>query len=380
MISKPSTIKENTDSILNIELPKESVSINPLPLSRNFGLDLARTIAISLVVVSHFGHNALDALGFWGVELFFALSGFLIGQILWRNFSRTDVWAKSHIVNFWQRRWWRTLPNYYLFFFILLISAYINKEEIPSIIGLSKFMWFGQFLLNHNWGFYSVSWSLCIEEWFYFLFPIFLFIFGILIRNRKISFVFSLVCIITGSIIVRSFLANQDSPHYLRGITLARLDAIAYGVVIAFLISTSGITRKYKYLALAIGILFQICAIASVYYLGLAHTVVSQFFLIIVPLGFALMIPSISLIAPPRNNYSIITNTIEKISLWSYSIYLSHGPLMWLVYFLLKNYRDTFYGNLLSKFIVLVVTLIASALLYKFFEVPFTKKRPKELK
>ncbi|RYE13802.1 MAG: hypothetical protein EOP34_08005 [Rickettsiales bacterium] len=100
------------------EIPKASLANTST--HRSFGLDLARAIAIGLVLMSHFGHNALDALGFWGVELFFALSGFLIGQILWRNFSQTDNWSGKQILNFWQRRWWRTLPNYYLFPFSII--------------------------------------------------------------------------------------------------------------------------------------------------------------------------------------------------------------------------------------------------------------------
>lgn len=377
MRSKSLTIEEKLNSKPDTSASKINISSDSL--RRSFGLDLARTVAISLVLASHFGHNILDSLGFWGVELFFALSGFLIGQILWRNFSRTSVWTKSHIVNFWQRRWWRTLPNYYLFLAILLIAGFLNHEEIPSLISLSKFLWFGQFLFNHNWGFYSVSWSLCIEEWFYLLFPLLLLLFSTVIHDRKKSFIFSLLFIFLGSIIIRNVLITNNPLYYLRGITLARLDAIAYGVLVAFITLTFEIKLSHRYMSFIIGVALQIFAISDVYHFGLAHTVVSQLFLIIVPMGFALMIPYLSILPTPNQKYFIVTTSIEKISLWSYSIYLSHGPLMWLVYFLLREYRTNFYGNFLSKVIGLALTLIASAILYKFFEVPFTKKRPKEL-
>jgi peptidoglycan/LPS O-acetylase OafA/YrhL len=377
MYHKQISTKEETISN-NFDIPKASVPSNTP--HRSFGLDLARTIAISLVLMSHFGHKALDALGFWGVELFFALSGFLIGQILWRNFSRTNDWTRAHIVNFWQRRWWRTLPNYYLFLSILLISGFINNEEVPSLGNLSKFFWFGQFLFNHNWGFYSVSWSLCIEEWFYLLFPLLLLITSTIIGNRKISFILSLIIIILGSIVIRNILINQNPIYYLRGITLARLDAIAYGVVVAFVTLSYEIKSNQRYFSLLIGISLQIFSISDAYIFGLAHTVASQLFLILVPLSFALMIPYLSILPTPNVKYHIATDSIEKVSLWSYSIYLSHGPLMWLVYFLFKEYRDNFYGNFLSKVIGLALTMVASAALYNFFEVPFTKMRPKELK
>jgi len=376
MYPKQISIEEET-ALINEKIP--TVSVAGDTHHRSFGLDLARTIAISLVLMSHFGHNALDALGFWGVELFFALSGFLIGQILWRNFSRTNSWGANQIINFWQRRWWRTLPNYYLFFGVLLVLAFINNESIPTLEKLSKYLWFGQSLLNREWGFYSVSWSLCIEEWFYLTFPLLLLISSALTPNRKTSFILSLTIIFLGSLIIRNLIINHNPTADLRGITLARLDAIAYGVLISFVAAIYKITPKQKIVMLIIGLLFQVCSVVYFVLVGLTHITTSQIFLVIVPLGFALIIPYFSLLTNPKKT-SFIPAIIERISLWSYSIYLSHAPIMWFSYSLLKNYRDNFYGNLLSKLVGLALTLIASAALYKFFEVPFTKMRPKELK
>ncbi|MBL0328837.1 MAG: hypothetical protein IPP64_05320 [Bacteroidetes bacterium] len=58
-------------------------------LNRNFGLDLIRVVAISLVLIAHAGITSVYGLkiGGLGVEIFFVLSGFLIGQILIRDFS-----------------------------------------------------------------------------------------------------------------------------------------------------------------------------------------------------------------------------------------------------------------------------------------------------
>src|ERR1700741_3248969 len=91
-------------------------------MNRIFGLDILRTLAILLVVFSHAlrfapvapeTHHLLELfMGYTGVELFFALSGFLIGGILLRE-NETAISAKS-IGKFWFRRWMRTLPAYYL--------------------------------------------------------------------------------------------------------------------------------------------------------------------------------------------------------------------------------------------------------------------------
>jgi peptidoglycan/LPS O-acetylase OafA/YrhL len=87
---------------------------------RIFGLDILRASAILFVMLSHsrafidphagtyyYGLFILD-----GVDLFFVLSGFLIGGILIRTINDKGLtWVQ--LTNFWTRRWFRTLPNYF---------------------------------------------------------------------------------------------------------------------------------------------------------------------------------------------------------------------------------------------------------------------------
>src|SRR5207244_8943802 len=88
-----------------------------------FWLDWLRAIAIAGVLFAHgfgwiypqmpawfglFGHG-----GFYGVELFFVLSGFLIGRILIRYDS--DLGNGRTVTVFYLRRWFRTLPLFWLF-------------------------------------------------------------------------------------------------------------------------------------------------------------------------------------------------------------------------------------------------------------------------
>lgn len=92
---------------------------------RIIGLDITRSVAILLVMFCHsscfytINNNCMEYIftfaGVWGVELFFALSGFLIGGIIIKNIvnvSYEDVLKEIKI--FWIRRWFRTLPLYYL--------------------------------------------------------------------------------------------------------------------------------------------------------------------------------------------------------------------------------------------------------------------------
>src|SRR5262249_34871824 len=78
-----------------------------------------------------FFKELLSCLGPMGVDLFFALSGFLIGGILFRTL--TGKAENCSIGNFWMRRWLRTLPNYFLFLLINIWLAYWLSVKIPAL-------------------------------------------------------------------------------------------------------------------------------------------------------------------------------------------------------------------------------------------------------
>ena len=94
------------------------------------GLDLARSIAIALVVFSHSlwisTHYPpviswlMQFSGTIGVEIFFVISGFLIGRILYKLIHKED-YSLATILSFLKRRWFRTLPNYYLILIVNII-------------------------------------------------------------------------------------------------------------------------------------------------------------------------------------------------------------------------------------------------------------------
>ena len=124
-----------------------------------------------VVLYPHFG----DALaifghgGFYGVELFFVLSGFLIGQILIRNGS--DLGQAGNVAFFYVRRWFRTLP---LFFLFLIVNIAFERFFRAHPVGFGEGLSHGFFLRNFasfQMTFFPESWSLAIEEWFYLLFP-----------------------------------------------------------------------------------------------------------------------------------------------------------------------------------------------------------------
>lgn len=132
---------------------------------RIHGLDILRAGAIGMVIAAHYpkgdaGGIAVRALNFgWaGVDLFFVLSGYLIARQLLKP------GAEMPLRTFYASRLLRTLPCYYV-----VLAAYALLAS-PAPAPVWKFALFGQ-----NFGIPNVftpSWSLCVEEHFYALFPL----------------------------------------------------------------------------------------------------------------------------------------------------------------------------------------------------------------
>ena len=95
-------------------------------VARNAGLDYLRTMAIFIVLANHAFINffiytetsawegvlaKISLQSVISIEWLFVLSGFLIGTIMIRSFSKSDSWWQCS-KDFWMRRWFRTLPSY----------------------------------------------------------------------------------------------------------------------------------------------------------------------------------------------------------------------------------------------------------------------------
>jgi peptidoglycan/LPS O-acetylase OafA/YrhL len=106
---------------------------------RIFGLDVLRALAVLFVVYGH-GYNYVDGgipvtlyllPSLDGVTVFFVLSGFLIGRILLRTVAKHDFNGPM-LVQFWIRRWFRTLPNYFLVLSFLVVAYSLLDRPEPD--------------------------------------------------------------------------------------------------------------------------------------------------------------------------------------------------------------------------------------------------------
>lgn len=138
------------------------------PSHRVPSLDFLRALAIGLVVTAHtvLAYGPTPALkplqrGGTGVVLFFLLSGWLLGGQLFRELKRR---RSIDLPRFWYRRWLRTLPAYYAVLFLTFLQQCVATSS-PNI------QWqYLLFLQNYfPMPYFTISWSLCVEEHFYLL-------------------------------------------------------------------------------------------------------------------------------------------------------------------------------------------------------------------
>src|SRR6266568_1679125 len=134
-------------------------------------IDGLRFVAIALVVIEHFAPFIGEryTMAYYGVDLFFVISGFLITSILF-NSRQNDTFFNSY-KKFIGRRTLRIFPIYYLTILILFL---INLEVVRQYL-----FYFLTYTYNYAWIYYKIPlnpvrpfWSLCVEEQFYLFWPI----------------------------------------------------------------------------------------------------------------------------------------------------------------------------------------------------------------
>ena len=300
-------------------------------MSRVFGLDLLRAIAVLMVLVAHarFGwpgmnrHFDASIFGFLGVELFFVLSGFLIGGILLRTMPGEP--GLSDLRTFWVRRWFRTLPNYYLFLGLnlALVSAIAT---VPS--GVAPYAVFLQNFTTDTLPFYNESWSLAVEEWFYLAFPLLMFLFLRLGLRAPRACLAALLVLLLGATGARVLAATVlDVPWSVaRKAVVYRLDALMVGVLAAYWKAhhPGGWERSRVPAAGASAGLFALVAWAYVH--GADDSFFRRTFLFNAT-SFAVfgLLPGLD---SWRTSSGLLAAAVERISVWSYSLYLCHLPLL----------------------------------------------------
>lgn len=353
---------------------------------RIYGLDILRAYAVCLVLYVHtrqyLSQSVQNIIHYFicdGVTVFFTLSGFLIGNILIKTFEKNKL-NKSTLINFWLNRWMRTLPLYY-FILIISILLYDNTVTFSYII---KYIFFLQNVKIMIWDyFYSVSWSLSVEEWFYLLIPILLCIIAIFTRVKvKYSCLIVIVFVVLAVNTIRlhryfDLVYNEGidpnwylfTDWYFRTPVITRLDSVMYGLLGAYFYSYySTIWADQKKIKMVLGlVLIFLSSYLFKFILNSSTFLIysNVFIFMIQGIGVMLLLPFFQSIQQGKGYiYKIVTT----ISLISYSIYLVH-PLV--IEYLIKPIgKEISLSNEFQFILIWIVTILISFFTYKYIEKP----------
>lgn len=353
--------------------------------NRIFGLDIVRALAIIIVVMGHGGFmlqdTCIEAFPYIklmdGVDVFFVLSGFLIGGILLKIINRSASLGISDLFRFWKRRWFRTLPNYYLVLLLnyLVVKYGIIHEDIEQFN--FHFISFTQNFSTPSYGFFWESWSLSIEEWFYIFTPIL--IFGLYkILPGKTSFLIVTLVMISFPLAYRFSIYRPDIDGFwwdviFKKTVLARLDSIGYGLLSAWLYYYHArFWHKIKWPALAIGIALTVfilnfdAPVTSLYKQTVYFSLTSFAVMLFMPIA-----------ASYKQAKGLVPIAVQHISKVSYSMYLINLALVAEV--IRDNIPPTGGIDGIFKYILYwTIVITGASVLYKYFEKPMMDLRDKK--
>lgn len=351
-------------------------------LARNQWLDLCRALAIVLVLLSHgrvFVRGDLPWMeylrfgGFLGVELFFVLSGFLIGGILIRLSARGGAhWLRG----FYARRWFRTLPNYYLFVLVnvLLLWWGVRPGELDV---LWKYLLFVQNLFGPHPLFFPEAWSLALEEVFYLLFPATFLLVGRVARIPAARAVLVVaVAVILLSLLVRALVAGSVASwdEEIRKVVFLRFDTLMVGVLLAWVYARRPHWLKVRGLAAGLAAVFVASAI---YFASTPDAVLNAswfaktLYLTLAPVGCA----GVLLIGIERTLPHWLAAAGSFVARISYSAYLVNIPVATALVHLFGCCDNPVFGNFALWLAFMGLTLAISHLVYEAYEKRFNALR-----
>jgi peptidoglycan/LPS O-acetylase OafA/YrhL len=211
--------------------------------ARNPALDALRFVAISSVVMCHLFfspqlvfpaslHWLAEVIDFGGrgVDLFFALSGYLIGGIA---FSAYEKNARFPVLAFWRDRWMRTVPAYWVTLALYFIKGVLLPHKSTGLGSPLAYLVFLQsYVVAHSLPDFAHSWSLAVEEHFYLVLPLILLASSALLAASSKSLVkffaglFVVTLVVRAVLSVKGFQVHERLSHF-------RTDALLLGVIIA---------------------------------------------------------------------------------------------------------------------------------------------------
>jgi len=293
-------------------------------------IDVFRCIAIVMVMLFHF--DMLLPFGDIGVDLFFIISGILVGGILIRENSN-DI--KTNFGRFILQRGFKIWPSYYLFIFL------------------------GHWIKEKNLSFEANAKYICVEEHFYILLPILFIVVQRFNKKNQIPVLYSFIyTIIVAGIFFKFFSYYFTNSQDTFSGTHNRLDGLAWGVLLSLQISQKKIPQQSLSTFFSGLILLAISVLLSFEWDYFEKVIYHSF----IPFSFYLMIKGVYYMDFTR------LKAIRLIAYYSYNIFLWHD----LISILVLDYL----GNSLPYLILyLLLSVLIGFILTIIIEEPFLKIR-----
>ncbi|WP_336515183.1 acyltransferase [Pollutibacter soli] len=223
-------------------------------------VDGLRFIAIAFVLIEHFAQfiGSRFSAGYYGVDLFFVISGYLITNILLKSDEKKFGIAYK---NFLGRRTLRIFPIYYLTILVLFL---LQLEVVREYIGYLLTYTFNYALIYFDLRFTPVNhfWSLCVEEQFYIFWP---FVVLGLRKNLQVLLSIIIVMIVVSYAQLSFSIIEPLNPYNYVGL-LTRMGSLGFGALGAILYKTEKIPTeifKNKYVEYGVYVLLIICLVTT---------------------------------------------------------------------------------------------------------------------
>ncbi len=343
-------------------------------------LDGIRGIAILLILLCHqFGFIPFAAYGRTGVDLFFVLSGYLITEILMRTGDQPHYFR-----NYFGRRVLRIFPLYYGFVTLFFVFARFLPALTDQVLYYRQhagFVW----LHLQNWLYLlhekpvepaplmNHFWSLSLEEQFYLLWPLVLYLFRDKKQLEHILYLFLMASIAARMI---AWSAWGDGYRYFYFQSVARLDGFAVGGLIAvWRFTGAAVQRNLIRLILFLVVIEIILLLTGLWvFPGLPHSIISGIALLSAAFGLLIQ----TAVSKDRTwlQQQLSAPWLRWFGKYAYGIYVFHWPVLvlsriWLLPFMSRWSMPLLMIQLLHAALITGVTIGISLISYHAFEKRF---------